>query len=152
MSTFDHYFNRILDAAAAEATADGSAAVEAQHLLLAIAGEGSPPLAAAGLDQPALRRALDQEFTRSLATAGVTVPGGLPRATPDPGRSHSLGASAKVAIERGFDLVERKRDARPGHLLLGVLQADLGTVPRALALAGVDRAALRELALREVRA
>ncbi|MFI5892328.1 Clp protease N-terminal domain-containing protein [Actinoplanes sp. NPDC051513] len=151
MSTFDEYFVRILDAAAAEATADGSAAVEAQHLLLAIAGEGSPALEAAGLDRPALRRALEQEFTRSLATAGVRVPGGLPRSTPDPARTHSIGASAKVAIERSFDLVERKRDIRPGHLLLGVIQAELGTVPRALALAGVDRAALRERALREVR-
>ena len=32
----------------------------------------------------------------------------------------------------------RKNDVRPGHVLLGVLLADVGTVPRALALAGVD--------------
>lgn len=152
MSTFDHYFGRILESAATEATADGSAAVEAQHLLLAIAREGSPVLAAAGLDQPALRRALDQEFARSLAAAGVRLPDGLPHATPDPERTPPLGASARAAIERSFQLVQRKRDLRPGHMLVGVIQAELGTVPRALALAGVDRAALRERAAEEVRA
>ncbi|GAA2810174.1 hypothetical protein GCM10020219_097610 [Nonomuraea dietziae] len=33
----------------------------------------------------------------------------------------------------------RKKDLRPAHVLLGILQAEVGTVPRALALAGVDR-------------
>jgi hypothetical protein len=31
------------------------------------------------------------------------------------------------------------RDPRPEHLLLGILQAGHGAVPRALALAGIDR-------------
>ncbi|GAA2986757.1 Clp protease N-terminal domain-containing protein [Streptosporangium longisporum] len=37
-----------------------------------------------------------------------------------------------------------KKDLRPAHLLLGVLSAAVGTVLRALALAGVDRAALMD--------
>jgi D-alanyl-D-alanine carboxypeptidase len=40
------------------------------------------------------------------------------------------------------ETVSRKEDLRPAHLLLGVLQAQVGTVPRALALAGVDRSDL----------
>jgi hypothetical protein len=40
----------------------------------------------------------------------------------------------------------RKKDLQPAHLLLGILQAEAGTVPRALALAGVDRAGLAERA------
>jgi Clp amino terminal domain, pathogenicity island component len=41
-------------------------------------------------------------------------------------------------------IVHRKEDLRPGHLLLGILQAEVGTVPRVLALAGVDRTELIE--------
>ena len=152
MSTFDQYLTRVLETAAAEAKSDGSAAVEAHHLLLAIAGEGSLALQSAGLDQAAVRRALDQEFSRSLAAAGVRLAGGMPDATPDPEKSPPVGASVRAALERSFQLVERKRDMRPGHVLLGVLQAELGTVPRALALAGIDRADLCERALTEVRA
>ena len=48
----------------------------------------------------------------------------------------------KLALERGFASVTRKKDLRPAHLLLGILRAEVGTVPRALALAGVDQAAL----------
>ncbi|WP_369360812.1 hypothetical protein [Streptomyces sp. cg2] len=43
---------------------------------------------------------------------------------------------------RSFASVGRKKDLRPAHLLLGILQSRLGTVPRALALAAVDLTAL----------
>jgi D-alanyl-D-alanine carboxypeptidase len=150
MSSFDHYLQRILIAAAAEARAEGSAATEAHHVLLAIAGDGSPSLTAAGLDHAAVAAALDREFARSLAAAGVRVDGGVPRATPLSDGSPQLGATAKAALERGFALVQRKRDCRPGHVLLGVLLAPVGTVPRALDLAGVDRAGLAEDVRREI--
>jgi D-alanyl-D-alanine carboxypeptidase len=52
-----------------------------------------------------------------------------------------MGASAKLVMERAFTTT-RKKDLRPGHVLLAVLRAEVGTVPRALALAGVDRAGL----------
>jgi D-alanyl-D-alanine carboxypeptidase len=46
-------------------------------------------------------------------------------------------------MERGFSATSnRKKDLRPAHLLLGVLLAEIGTVPRTLVLAGVDRAEL----------
>jgi ATP-dependent Clp protease ATP-binding subunit ClpA len=150
MSSFDHYLNRILAAAATEAHADGSAVIEAQHLLLAIARDGSPALTAAGLDHAAVRAALDREFARSLAAAGVHVDGGLPRATPLPEGSPQLGATAKAALERGFAAAQRKRDCRPGHVLLGILLSPVGTVPRALELAGATRAGLAEDVRREI--
>jgi D-alanyl-D-alanine carboxypeptidase len=53
-----------------------------------------------------------------------------------------MGTSAKLALERGFAGAARKKDLRPAHVLLGVLAAEVGTVPRALALAGFDRADL----------
>ena len=43
------------------------------------------------------------------------------------------------------------RYLRPTHLLLGVLAAEEGTVPRALAGAGVDRPDLRRRALAKLR-
>ncbi|HEY0001924.1 MAG TPA: Clp protease N-terminal domain-containing protein [Actinoplanes sp.] len=150
MSSFDHYLNRILAAAGAEARAEGSTVIEAHHLLLVIARDGSPALAAAGLDHAAVRAALDSEFARSLAAAGVHVDGGLPLATPLAEGSPQLGATAKAALERGFAAAQRKRDCRPGHVLLGVLLTAVGTVPRALDLAGADRVGLAENVRREI--
>ena len=85
MTRFDKYLKTMLDQAAAEARLDGSATVEAQHLLLAIAADhDSAPgrvLVSAGLDKDAIRAALDREFDRSLGAAGVarSAFGGLPR-------------------------------------------------------------------------
>jgi ATP-dependent Clp protease ATP-binding subunit ClpA len=150
MITFGTYLHKIMGLAQDEARRDGSATIEAQHLLLAIAsGPDAAPrrvLAAAGLDHPAVRDALDREFTRSLAAAGVSADAfGLPpvsNSLKQPGH----GASVGLAIERGFAIAGHKRGLRPAHLLLGILQAQVGTVPRALALAGVDRAGLAERA------
>ena len=53
-----------------------------------------------------------------------------------------LGTSVRLALQRGVASTACKKDLRPAHLLLGILRAQVGTVPRALALAGVDRAHL----------
>jgi len=142
MTAFSRYIRGILDEAGQEARRDGSATVEAQHVLLAIAGQPQTPaavvLSAVGLDQPAVRDALAREFEQSLAVAGVsTTTFDLPRPSRDPDRATQLGASVKLALERGVAGV--RRDPQPEHLLLGILRAQVGTVPRALALAGVDR-------------
>jgi len=146
-SGFGRYVHAIVDRAGLEAKEDGSAATEAHHLLLAIAAEPEPithrVLDAVGLDHHAIREALDREFERSLGAVGVTPAAfELPRASVERGRPR-LAASAKLAIERGLGSVERKGDLRPAHLLLGILHAPVGTVPRALDLAGVDRDDLR---------
>jgi D-alanyl-D-alanine carboxypeptidase len=148
MSETSRYVKGILERGRDEARQDGSAAVEAEHLLLAIAshrGTTAPPaLAAAGLDRDAIRAALDREFAASLRVAGVELSGfALAPATADPHRSPELGTSAKLVLERAVRSAGRGPGRiGPAHMLLGVLDAEVGTVPRALALAGVDRAEL----------
>jgi len=126
-----------------EAAEAGSPAIEAEHMLLAMAGEhgieARQVLASAGLDRDAIRAALDREFRQSLAAAGVTLaPGGLPSASRDPNRRARMAASGKLVLERALKAAAGRGQIQPGHLLLGVLAAQAGTVPRALALAGVD--------------
>jgi D-alanyl-D-alanine carboxypeptidase len=142
MTEFDMYLHAVLMRAGHEAREDGSKTIEAQHLLLAIAGEGAPLLDAAGLDVQTLRGVLEREFEHSLSTVGVSAASyDLP--APSKGPMHpKMGASAKLAMERGVFTAGKKKDLRPAHLLLGVLRAEVGTVPRALALAGVDRDSL----------
>jgi ATP-dependent Clp protease ATP-binding subunit ClpA len=147
VSAIDHYINAIIEQAEVEAKQDGSAVVEAHHLLLAIAAhEGTAAhraLASAGLDRQALRDALDREFEHSLSAAGVSLASyGVPQSSPDPKRRVSVGASVRLALERGFAYATRKKDLRPAHLLLGILGAEVGTVPRALAQTGADRTEL----------
>lgn len=147
MTAFDTYLHTILEQARREAHKDGSATTEAQHLLLAIAAEQEPTtqqvLTSVGLNYQAIRQALDREFEDSLRAAGVSLAAfDLPRPSHAP-EHPKPGASAKLALERGVAPVARKKNLRPAHLLLGILQAQVGTVPRALALAGIDQANLR---------
>lgn len=156
MTAFDTYLDAIIVRAEHEARDEGSATIEAQHLLLAIADERKAGvheiLALAGVDYRAIRDALDREFEHSLSVVGV------PRAAfgfPPPTGSSAqpkMGASAKLALERGVVSVARKKDLRPAHLLLGVLRAEVGTVPRALAMAGIDQVGLRARVLRALTA
>jgi ATP-dependent Clp protease ATP-binding subunit ClpA len=130
-----------------EAAQDGSPLIGAEHLLLAMTGEhgieARDVLASAGLDRDTIREALDREFRQSLAAAGVTLPaGGLPAASRDPARRARMAASGKLVLERALKAAAGRGQIRPGHLLLGVLAAQAGTVPRALALAGVDQGGL----------
>ncbi|MFC4115383.1 Clp protease N-terminal domain-containing protein [Nonomuraea zeae] len=147
MSAIDHYINALVLQGEREARQDGSAAVEAHHVLLAIAGHEDTAarrvLLAAGLDRQAIRDALDREFEHSLNAAGVSLAAfSGPPATPDHKRRVGMGASLKLALERGFGAATGKKDLRPAHVLLGILEAEVGTVPRALAQAGADRAEL----------
>ena len=130
-----------------EAAEAGAPLIEAEHLLLAMAGEhgveAQAVLAEAGLDHDAIRTALDREIRQSLSAAGVTLPpAGLPTASRDPNRRARMAASAKLVLERALKAAAGRGQIRPGHLLLGVLAAQAGTVPRALALAGVDHGSL----------
>jgi D-alanyl-D-alanine carboxypeptidase len=100
-------------------------------------------LAAAGLTHESIAAALDREFAASLATAGVAVDiAALGRPSPEPHRRLRLGASFKSAMQRSVTAASGTKQIRPAHLLLGVLGAPVGTVPRALDLAGVDRSGL----------
>ena len=148
MAEFDKYLQTMIDQAGTEARLDGARTVEAQHLLLAIAAGPGQVLGSSGLDLSAIREALDREFEHSHSAAGVSRSAfGLPAASSDAHRALHLGASTRLAIERAITSSSH-RDLQPAHLLLGILQAEVGTVPRALALAGVDRADLMARVLR----
>jgi ATP-dependent Clp protease ATP-binding subunit ClpA len=139
-----------------EAKLRGSRTVEAEHLLLALASDADSEvgrlLRESGLDHERLTSALSEERRTSLAFAGVEpLDESLPRAGGRDSRSPTApawvalwGASAKAAILRSHAIAgESSRRRMDGiDLLLGILQAELGTLPRALAIAGVDSVAL----------
>lgn len=118
----------------------GATHVEAEHLLLAVTRHddaAATVLHAHGLDPDALERALVAETERSLAAVGVTA--GAPQFTRAADKPR-FGTSAKVALEQAVKLAAERRDRQigAGHVTLAVLRARRGTVPRALAIAGVD--------------
>ena len=130
------------------ARAAGSLAIEAEHLLLALArrpGTGAHELLAqAGLGERALRAALAEQDVQALAAVGIDA-GAFDLDTATPSRSHpKMGTSAKLALERGVKRSALRNDPRilPAHLLLGILQPAVGTVPRMVAAAGGDRVEL----------
>ncbi|WP_067536251.1 Clp protease N-terminal domain-containing protein [Nocardia crassostreae] len=140
---FQTYLGAVVEHAGLAAQQDGSAAIEAQHLLLGIAAQvGTKPqgiLAAAGLDHAGIQAALEREFEQSLAVAGVALGAAeLPEPVARRGRASSLGATGKLVFERMMTS-NAKSDMRQAHVLLAILRAEVGTVPRALAAAGVDR-------------
>ncbi|WP_271175319.1 Clp protease N-terminal domain-containing protein [Leifsonia poae] len=148
--------------AVAEAQRRGAPTVEAEHLLLAlsleVAGPAAHALAAAGLDHTGIERALRAEREAGLAAAGVApIPDERLRAAPRLQRPR-WGASAREALVSAHRLSARTRRPGPGgraghgaglgsgtadvDLLKALLAIELGTVPRALALAGIDRQAI----------
>jgi hypothetical protein len=133
----------------AEARKGGARVIEAEHVLLALAATDAGVgrlLLAAGLDHERLATALHEERRRSLAGAGMEHLAEGVIAASEPDRAISLGTSAKEALRRALHANHRDRTRRARlngvDLMIGILQAELGTVPRALALAGIDRATL----------
>ncbi|HKB33350.1 MAG TPA: Clp protease N-terminal domain-containing protein [Candidatus Dormibacteraeota bacterium] len=130
-----------------EAKRDGAKAIEAEHMLLALAagpdGDVAKLLGEAGLDYHRLAAALRDERRRTLAFAGMKVPDTKLVATTELDGSLTFGTSAKAAIRRalvGARHERHRRHLRSTDLLAGILDAELGTVPRALAISGIDRA------------
>jgi ATP-dependent Clp protease ATP-binding subunit ClpA len=120
----------------------GSSSVEAEHLLISIASGDSRAGAAlreVGLDAPELRDAVQRDFERVLGrvgidASGVDLPANCRRTKP------RWGASAKQGLERALAEAKRRGDRKIGteHILLGLLRAERGTVPRVLAAEGID--------------
>ena len=130
----------VVKAAETQARGMGSPTIEAEHLLLALAAADRVP----DLDHDAVLAALATQRERSLMAVGIPAADfDLPPAPVT--RSPRFAASAKVALERSVRIAAQRSDRRlaAGHLLLGVLEAEAGTVPRALAAAGVDVDELR---------
>ena len=141
-------------AAVAEARAvarrAGSRTVEAEHLLLALAGGNGDPAAAAlrdaGLDADRIAAALKEEASHSLAAAGLAIIDDErhPCPTPPSGSTPDWGPSAKAALGRAVKEAKLRghRCLGPEHVLLGVLHSRYGRVSRTLDVAGVSRVEL----------
>lgn len=150
MSAFTKSVRTLLEQASREAERERSSKIEAQHVLLAMCTQADTPaariLSSVGLDHGALSAALEREYTHSLRVAGVSLaafdlsPNEAHGSTAGAAPVTVLGTSVRSALERGVSGV--RRNPRAEHLLLGILGAEYGTVPRALALAGIDREAL----------
>ncbi len=125
-----------------EAKAGGRGLIEAEHLMLALAN--SPQLKDIGLDHEDLAAALEREEEQSLASVGVSADDLPPASSPRAGTPR-LATSAKLAIERAMKLTAKRgrRQMTPQTLLLGVISAEHGRVPRTLQLAQVDVDELR---------
>jgi D-alanyl-D-alanine carboxypeptidase len=137
----------VIGRAEVEAQNDGTPAIEAEHLLLALAAEpGSATgrlLGEFGLDHEKLASTLREEYRRSLAFVGVAVSDQEQHQAIEPDGSLSLGTSAKAAVKRALvACANRRARLETTDLLLGIVQAGFGTVPRTLEIAGVDRTAL----------
>ena len=135
---------------AIEAKQDAAKFIEAEHMLLTLAtneeSDACTLLNESGLTYRQIVCALRDERRRSLGFAGVEPLDEKQTEATELERSLTLGTSAKVALKRAM---VASRDGRPHRpriqgtdLLVGILQAELGTVPRTLAIAGVDRAVL----------
>lgn len=124
--------------------------VEAEHMLLALAtdpeNEAGRLLHECGLSHGRIDSALLEERRRSLAFVGVEELGEKQAEPSELDSPLTLGTSAKAAIKRGLVASRGSRPHRPHlqgtDLLVGILQAELGTVPRVLAIAEVDRESL----------
>ncbi|HEX4444160.1 MAG TPA: Clp protease N-terminal domain-containing protein [Galbitalea sp.] len=129
-----------------------ASSVGPEHVLLAIAADPDAPaariLGEIGLDYAGIAWVLRAERARSLAVADVTpvVTGVLEaaRSTAKP----RWGASVRGLL-RAADKSAVKSAVRVGapgalerELVVGILRAELGTVPRMLALGGFDRRTL----------
>jgi ATP-dependent Clp protease ATP-binding subunit ClpA len=132
-----------------EAKRDGAKAIEAEHMLLALTtstdGDAAKLLHEAGVDHQRLASALQEERRRTLAFAGMKAPDLKLAEATELESSLSLGTSAKAAVKRAVIGARHERHRvhlRSTDLLAGILAAELGTVPRALAIAGIDRVAL----------
>jgi len=154
MRTDGGFVRVVMRLAQAEAVADQSPSIEAEHMLLALTapqgGQARDLLAEAGLDHGAVQMALAADVERSLALVGVRLAAGrMPRSSYFPGRKPRLGASAKWVLHRAVAAARGGPANRiePRHVLVGLLNARVGSVPRALDLAGVDRPALIARAL-----
>jgi ATP-dependent Clp protease ATP-binding subunit ClpA len=132
----------VVKTAQSEAGRLGSPTIEAEHLLLALADH--PVLDKAGLDRAMLLHALDVETARSLAAVGVDV-ADFEIPAPRPVDSPKFATSSKNALERTVKVALAHGDKRitNDHVLIALLSARAGTVPRALGAIDVDPVALR---------
>lgn len=141
---------QLMTTAIDEAARYGSGAVETEHILLALlvdpASAAARTAAEVGLDHDGFVDALRAERVHSLQAAGITaVDASLLQSTPPRSRQRpTWGASIRTLMDelRKVNHGNPRRRLTELDALVVVLRTELGTVPRALDLAGIDRAAL----------
>ncbi|MBO9577719.1 MAG: hypothetical protein J7480_02975, partial [Microbacteriaceae bacterium] len=145
-------FRPMLGVAMMESTNRGLSVVEAEHILLAIlfnrTSRVTATLGELGLTYESFTEALRNERAQTLAAVGVLVPA-VERLRAAP-RQRIGGPRFTAGAKETWERAVRRARARRGRaqrvtetdFALGILAAELGTVPRALAMAGFDRAAL----------
>jgi D-alanyl-D-alanine carboxypeptidase len=142
---FDKRSRTVVVDARSEAVGHADALLGAEHLLLALARrsewDAGLVLAEAGLNHQRLRSAIDADLERTLEAVGVASAAiRIPTSSLRPEKQPRWGASAKRALERGARAARDHGDRRilPTHILIGVLRAAEGTVPRVLTASGID--------------
>jgi ATP-dependent Clp protease ATP-binding subunit ClpC len=120
----------------------GSPTVEAEHLLVSLASGDDPAghaLREAGLEPEEVREAIRRDFERVLGRVGIDA-GGVDLTANCRRTKPGWGASAKHGLERALREAKRRGDRHigPEHILLGLLRARHGAVPRILAAEGID--------------
>jgi len=121
----------------------GSPSVEAEHLLVSIAASphrAGDALRDVGLDAAELHDAIQRDFERVLGRVGIDA-SGVDMSANCRRTKPRWGASAKQGLQRALEEAKRRGDRRIDceHILLGLLRAEHGTVPRLLAAEGIDR-------------
>lgn len=133
-----------------EASNRGSSTIEAEHLLLGFLFDRTTPatqaLAAAGLTYETFDVALRAERERTLAAIGIQLPDPSRLAATRQARQLRFGASSREIWENGMRSFRSRRGRSqrptPTDFVSAILATELGTVPRALVHAGLDRSAL----------
>src|SRR3954447_23079692 len=121
----------------------GSPSVEAEHLLVSLAAGNDPAghaLRDVGLDPDEIREAIRRDFERVLGGVGIDASGFDLSANCRCSKPR-WGASAKKSLERALVEAKRRGDRHIGceHILLGLLHAEHGAVPRILHAEGIAR-------------
>lgn len=127
----------------------GARNVEAEHLLMAVVADGTLPaaraLADAGYPADWWDHAITDEWTATLSTAGIQAIDHAKLASTPSGARPGWGASARQALKRAsLHAVDRGHRHRmdDADVVLGILDAQVGTVPRILARGGIDAGGL----------
>lgn len=126
--------------AAEIAESDGSATIEAEHLLLALVDPADDSvghvLVRCGLTADGIRDARDREFRSALAVVGVDTTRGAPSGALRlrRGRTTPFGQSSKLALERSLEQATNRRERRitTTHLARAIVGAESGPTPRLL--------------------
>lgn len=137
--------------AAEIAESDGSATVEAEHLLLALVDPADDSIGQAlvrcGLTADGIRDARNREFQSALAVVGVdtnrAAPSGALRLRR--GRTTAFGQSSKLALERSLEQATNQgaRRITTTHLARAIVGAETGPTPRLLSELGTNAEQLR---------